>query len=476
MSPDDIPSPSTENSSTGDPSDDSSPSGDSPPDNDSSSPDDTPLVHSRRQFLGLLGGGSAVFAGMSWFAPTWLPDPITDQFVIHYPEPPAHVWRPDMSDEHADKAVARLEQIVEQAQTLKERGDPDSIPRRLQMHLRQGDPTGGWLESAKSASNTHERLSYATIGMMFAGETVGAAKAVLDEVDPEELVERGKRIQSRAEDVLDSFSDYAVSDPTRDLAYLYFVEQSLASARFQSRHWERFVGENDYTNDAIADTYASYLQAEQHLDDARYYRELYRENLGDQTEPFADALATSLTTLTQSIAALPSHVEMRERVEDERDLDQQTPYGAARWELLSICFDGDYQFNYGPDGHRHGHTVQRLVETANALLGRRAHEFALDELDVDPDDTNYDSGRTFRAKRRAVRQFNSVRKTYDSPFAGVLAQDAAELIHAGELGIDMADGTFPMWRNRVESATYYLASEGQMRAFDEVFQSIFDGS
>ncbi|UVE50041.1 transcriptional initiation protein Tat [Haloferax larsenii] len=458
MSPDDTPSPS----------------------NDSPSPDDTSVLHSRRQFLGLLGGGSAVFAGVGWFAPTWLPDVVTDQFVIHYPEPPAHVWRPEVSETHADEAVARLEQTVERAQTLKERVDSDSVPRRLEFHLRQGDPTGGWLELAKSASDTHERLSNATTGMMFAGETVGAAKAVLDEVDPEALAERGTRIQSRAEDVLDSFSDYAVSDPTRDLAYLYFVEESLASARTQSRHWERVVGEgereSDYPDDAVVDTYASYLQAEQHLEDARYYRDLYRENLGEQTEPYADALATSLKTLIQSIAALPTHVEMRERVEDERDLGQRTPYGAARWELLSICFDDQYQFNYGADGHRHGHTVQRLVETANALLGRRAHEFALDALDVDPDDTDYDSGRTFRAKRRAVRQFRSVRKTYDSPFAGILAQYASKLIHAAELGIHMADRMFPMWRNRVEATTYYLASEGQMHAFDEVFQTIFDDS
>jgi len=476
VSPDDVP-PADDDSEVARARDDT--------DTDSDSPSDAPRLDgpsslSRRQLLGLVGGAGAV-GGVGWFRPTWLPDPITDWLTTLYPNPPAHVWRPAVSDAHADEAVDRLERTVERAQTLKERVDLDSVPRELRFSLDHGDPSGGWLDSAQSASDAHERLQYATIGLSFAGEVVGAATFVLDEADPERLADRGRAIRSSAEAVLDSVGDYAVSDPSRDLAYLYFVERELAFARFNSRYRKRFAGEtttasDDFTDGAVADANAAYLQAEQRLANARYYRDRYREGLGDEARSYADALDSALTTLTESIATFPTASEVRDRISDERDLGQQTPYGAARWELLSICFDSDYRRDYGPDGHRHGHTVQRVVESAIALLGRRGHEFALDELGVSPGDTGYDSGRTFRAKRRAVRRFRSVRDAYDSPFAGVLAQGAANLIHAGEVGIDLADGTHPMWRNRVEATTYYLVGEGEMRELGEVYGTVIDGS
>lgn len=99
------------------------------------SPDDPPSLLSRRQLLGLLGGGSAAFAGIGWFAPTWLPDPVTDWLLGIYPEPPAHVWRPEVSDEHADEAVDRLERTVEQARTLRNRVDLDSVSEEMEFYL-----------------------------------------------------------------------------------------------------------------------------------------------------------------------------------------------------------------------------------------------------------------------------------------------------------------------------------------------------
>ncbi|POG56371.1 hypothetical protein [Haloferax marisrubri] len=449
---------------------------DAPPTDDS--PSDEPSSLSRRQLLGLVGGAGAV-GSIGWFRPTWLPDPITDWLTTLYPNPPAHVWRPTVSDAHADEAVARLERTVERAQTLKPRVDTDSVPRELEFSFNHRDPSGGWLESAQSASDPHKRVQYALMGMSFAGEAVGAATYLLDEADPERLAERGGSIRSSAGAVLDSVGDYAVSDPSRDLAYLYFVERELAFARFNSRYRERFAGEtttasDDFTASAVADAHASYLQAEQRLANARYYRDRYRDGLGDETRSYADVLDSALTTLTESIATFPTASEMRDRLSDEYDSARQTPYGAARWELLTICFDSDYRLNYGPDGHRHGHTVQQVVEAAIALLGRRGHEFALDELGVSPGETGYDSGRTFRAKRSAVRRFRSVRDTYDSPFAGVLAQEAANLIYSGEVGIELADGTFPMWRNRVDATTYYLVGEGEMRELDEVYGTVID--
>ncbi|ELZ94275.1 hypothetical protein C440_11658 [Haloferax mucosum ATCC BAA-1512] len=440
---------------------------------------DSPL--SRRRLL--TGGATVLGAGLvgtGWFAPTWFPDVVTDKLLAVYPEPPKHVWRPEVSDEHADDAVARLERTVEQVRTLRSRIDLDSVSDEMEFRLNGDDPSGGWLETAKSESEPRDRLFDALYGLSFAGEALGAAKVTLGETDPEAVVERGDRLRADARAVLDSVASYEVSDPATDLAYLYFVERDLAFARLNSHRDGVFTGgtagADDYSPQDVANTWSSHLQAEQYLANARYYRDLYRENLGDETRSYAETLDDAHSTLTEQIESLPTRSDVRERIEGERGFDHQTPLGAARWELFWMCFDTDYRIGYDSDGPHHGHTVQRVVETASALLNRRAHEFALDELDVSPGDTDYDSGRTFRAKRRAVSRFRSVRAKYDSPFAGVLAQQAASLIHSGEVGIEMADGTHPMWLNRVEATTYYLVSAGQMNELGSVYETIIDGS
>lgn len=436
----------------------------------------------------LAGSGTALGAsllGIGLFAPTWLPDSVTDALLRVYPEPPGHVWRPDISDAHADGAVAQLEETVERANALRERIDVDSLSEDLAFHLDGGDPSGGWLESAREEPNPQKRLFAATYGMQFAGEVIGYANVALDEVDAEALVERGDRLRAEAADVRDSLGDYPVSDPARDLAYLYLTERELGLARLDSARFGARSGgvpsADEYSEYDVARTWGSYTQAEQRLRTARYYTDLYREGTGDDARPYADALKNALVTLTDAVDEFPARDEVRTTVRDELELTQATPYGAARWELSTLCYDDDFRFGFDEDGHRSGHTVQRVVEVARALLARRAHEFALAELDVSPDDADYDSGRAFREKRRAVRTFRSVRAEYDSPFAGILAQEASDRIRAGDIGIER-DGhgrdrdDRPAWQDRVEATTYYLVGTGQLRELGDVLAAILDGA
>ncbi|WP_241430774.1 hypothetical protein [Haloferax elongans] len=105
------------------------------------------------------------------------------------------------------------------------------------------------------------------------------------------------------------------------------------------------------------------------------------------------------------------------------------------------------------------------------MLARRAHEFALSELDVDPGDTGYDSGRTFRTKRRAVSQFRKSRNEYDSNVAGVVASEAASRIHTGDSRLDDS----PTWRDRLRSATTFLVAEGMLRNLGDVVEPLEQG-
>jgi hypothetical protein len=71
-----------------------------------------------------------------------------------------------------------------------------------------------------------------------------------------------------------------------------------------------------------------------------------------------------------------------------------------------------------------------------------------------------------------MRTFRSVRETHDSPFASVLAAEAASRIRAGHVGVSMADGDRPAWQPRVEATTYYLVGRGSLRELGDVFGTV----
>ncbi|ELZ82998.1 hypothetical protein C453_13361 [Haloferax elongans ATCC BAA-1513] len=393
---------------------------------------------------------------------------MTDTLTTLYPDPSSnYVWRPPVSDNHADEAVAELEEAVKQANELRSRIDIDSVHEDLKFYLR-ADPAGGHLQSAKSDRNNRDKLHHATTGIQYTGKSIGAAKVVLDEADPEAVVQRGRDLRQSADDIANSISEYRVSDAGRDLAYLYAIERRLMFARLESHQGGIFTGgtadADEYDAHDIAGTWGSHLQAKQYIRTARHYRDQYQSNLGSQPASHRSRIRNALDDFLAEIEKYPTRGEMRTTVEEELDDDDRSPYGVARWELYMLCFDNDFRvFENSLDRDL---LALRAVGTGDAFLKRRAYDFVLSELDVDPDDTGYDSSRSFRAKRRAMRQFRTTTDEYDSNFAGVVASEAASLIRGGDVGLEMGDG--PLWRERVDSSVYSLVAEGMLRNLGEV--------
>ncbi|MFC6824844.1 transcriptional initiation protein Tat [Halopelagius fulvigenes] len=435
-----------------------------------------PTLTRRRLLAGAGATAGAALLGAGAVAPEWLPDALTDRLVVHAAEPPNHLWRQTVTDEHADEAVAALESAVERAKQSRSRVTLSEVSDDLRHYLNHS-PSGGWVESARTESDNWTRLFNATYGLQFAGEAIGYARVALGEADPEALVERGRTLRSDAEEVRDSVSDYRVSDPGRDLAGLYAVERSLSFAKSNSYWSGTYTGGeadvSEYSEHGLVSTWGSQLQAEQYLRDARHYRERYRETLGEGARSYADELDAALKSLRSDVEQFPTHREMRERLETD-DVGQATPYGVVRWRLTRTCFDEDFRFD--ADGYRAKHAVERLVRLARALLDRRAHEYAVGELGVSPDDSDYDAGRALTAKRAAMRTFRRVRRTRNSPFESVLAEESANRIRAGDIGLESAfrDGDRPAWRPRVEASVSFLVGEGGMRELGDVAGAVLE--
>lgn len=428
----------------------------------------------RRQLLGGVGVTAGGITGTAIFAPAWLPDHLTDALLGMYPEPPAHVWRPPVSAEHADNAVARLSSTVDKAQELRAQVDRGSVSTKVAHRLYTDDPSGGWLDSAQSESNPHDRLFDATYGMQFAGEVLGYAKAARNDADIETLRTQGTQIRTAAQDIHDSISEYQVGDPATDLGYLYFLERALSFARLGAHDADDKPQEEEVKPHYIASTWAAHVQAKQRLANARYYRDLYESNITATARSFSAQLATALSSLMDSLNEFPTRTEMQTEIEAKIEDSNQTPYQVARRELLTLCYNTDHQAGYGEGGFKEGHTVQHIVDAAIELLSRQAHDYALSELAVSPDDTDYDSGHAFREKRQALRKFQSVRDQHPSPVAGILAQEPADRIRAGDVGITVFDGDdeTPAWHDRVTAAVYYLVGNGMLRGLSDVLDTM----
>lgn len=130
-------------------------------------------------------------------------------------------------------AVADLEGTVEQAKQLCSQVDLDSADEDMRFHLR-GLPVGSHLDAAKEERDARERLFSAAYGTLFAGEAVDYVKAVLGEEGPDARPKRGRELWEANDAVADSISAYHVSDPGRDLGYLYAIERQLAFVRISS--------------------------------------------------------------------------------------------------------------------------------------------------------------------------------------------------------------------------------------------------
>jgi len=374
---------------------------------------------SRRRLLA--GGGALALSGMAGVGLAnsgWLSG-LTDDGGRSVPE---QVWQPPVSQAHADATLERLETTADRAERL-----ADRVERRTGSAPRWADePAGGWLADARRESVPRERLSDATSGLATAGSRIGEAKEILGGTVSDDARDRSLAVRSEADRLQDELGDYPVSNPSRDLACLYFVEVESDNASFLAP----FDGSSESTTGDLSQFHSRLLRAEQALANARYYRNRYRDELGDQTRPVRHSVQDAQREFIDSIDALPSENDVQEAITpDEARYYGTDVYQQATQPLWADCYDSD--FRYGTDGRRRDHDVQRLVDTGRALLWRRGCQYARTELSVTPDQEEFDRDRMLEAESGAVDTYESVRSNYDAPLPELFVQSGATAITVG---------------------------------------------
>lgn len=429
------------------------------------------LSSTRRQLLAGVAGATVVgTAGVGATRPTALPDLLTDAATRHYPDPPGtrDLWRPTVTETHAREAVGFLADTVEAGERLREQLDTDAVDHRFL-------GAGGWLQTARDTLAEGEyadALWDARSGIQYAAEDLGVARAHLDhpEADPDRLRERLEATRERSRTVQSAVQPYPVAEPGRDLAWYYRIEHELVRSRLTLDWEERLEDTSEPPVDVVARLEQNLRRAELQVDAAERFHALLRDRLdGSETAPQADRLTTVVEEMRAEVESFPSRNVVERRYVGEDDDSSVTPYEYTHRRLAWWLFDYDYRV---VDDVARDSLVRRAVDLSEALADRRAHETAVDRLVVEPDDTDFDSGHTFRERGRARSTYQNVVGSNPPPLVTRMAERAISDVRVAEVdGAEPGDG-YPWWRARLDAYLYALIGAAKLAEFPPLYRRV----
>jgi hypothetical protein len=442
-------------------------------------PDDTSITRRRllggiAGFTGLAGGTTMVIGARK---PTMLPDHVTDWATKEYPTPPEvnTLWRPTVTEDHAQVAVSLLADTHSTAERLWKRFETDE-------KIFTGD--GGWLDDARNAlqnGNYHEALFDATYGLQFAAEDLGFARAKLDDVDLQALAQRVSDLQDRVQHLANDLEPHPVVDADRDLAWYFEIESELLHARYLAS-WDgpetakdggekgREPEASNYEPYEIGEIYSGLLRGRIAVENAERWRAHLSKKMDGETTAYDDRLRAVTTTFVDEIQTFQTRDKVESKFVD--DDDPLTPYEWARVDLADQCLPSGVQspFDAHPDD---SFPVLQAVGLGTGVARGRAYEFAVDALVVDPGDEGFDSGHVLAEKRRARSVYQSIVGSDPSPLRTRLVGRAVEDLQVAKVGF--ADSyRDPMWKERLEAYLYALVGRAKLREFPEIHRTIVE--
>lgn len=443
-----------------------------------------PSSFSRRQVLAGLGGGAGVLGSGTLVVgatrPTALPNRVADWATNRYPTPPpaSSHWQPTVTEEHAREAVALLAETEGAAKDRLEDVDSDPRPR----------DSGGWLETAEGSledGDYRKALSDATYGIQFAGEALGYARAELDEADPDELADRSRELFERIDTVVGDLGSYPVREPARDLAWYVEIESELQRGR-RLADWRGLDAVRDGDDGTESEFSASdpsdvgevtgkLLQAEIAVGNAERYRDQLWKHVGDADETYGAHLRRVVDDFRDELESMPTRDEVRSAYIDD-DTERYGPYEFAHSRLATWCFPASISPPWTTPIDDE-FLVLRTLAAARGLGDWRAHEDAVDDLVVDPDDEGFDPGHVLAEKRRARSTYRNVIGSDPTPFMVVLSERAIEDVRVADIdrgSWQRDDSKWTAWNERVQAYLYARIGRARLRAYPDVYELVVD--
>ncbi|SDR42550.1 hypothetical protein [Natronobacterium texcoconense] len=435
-----------------------------------------PSSISRRQLLGGLAGGATLGSGAlvatGVTRPTALPNVLTDWATNYYPTPPApsSLWQPTVTEAHAREAVELLAETEDEA--LERWDDIEDDDGRFVTG------SGGWLSSAEESLEDGEyedALSRARYGMRFAGEDLGRVRAEHGEEDLEALAGRADALLERVDTVVDDIEGRPVADPERDLAWYVHVESELQ----RGRHLAQFRGLEEihdddsdppnYDSRNIGEITSELLRAEIAVETGEQYRDRLWE-LFDSTEaPYDDHLRGLLEEFGTELEPMPT----RDEVEDEYigDPEEYGPYEFAHSRLAQWCFPTSFSPPWRRDIDEE-FLVLEVLALARGLVDWRAHEYAVAQLEVEPDDEAFDPGHILAEKRRGKSTYDDVIGSDPAPFMVVLSEEGIGNLRIADVRRDSWDDRWRPWNERIQAYLNALLGRARLQEYPAPYKAI----
>jgi gas vesicle protein len=424
-----------------------------------------PSRFTRRRLLGGLAGGCvAGVAGYQFLPATLLPASAVELRTARRSIPAVDTSLPvapaalESSRDHLRAVIERAEAAWDEVEDSDIETDREEFDRSLESSLDVGRER---LDETEEADPTTETLKTLRLGVNRAAWSLGAAKAISEDYDPDALRERSNALSDDVNEFANGIG-YETADPRRGLAFLYRAERGVLFARMKADNAPD--DGQEFTHRAVVETIRSEIEAQRWLGDASAIYDSHRSNVADADAEGTADLEAHLDRTWQDFAdridrLVPDRETATERYFPDDGEDEEGPRERATNELFTNGYSAADDAHSPSFGRREGLLAYVAVEHAKALQHALGFQSAMDRLDEAFADGGIDMARVDSTKRQALSRLRDLLAESDDPLTRELAARPREEIAIGDWPFDRSrsrDSEHP----RAEAyAMYLLAAE-----------------
>lgn len=376
----------------------------------------------------LLATIPALAAGCSAVPPGTLPGGLADANTrrIAVPEVTPRIHA---SAAHVAAARDHLRAVHDDAEAAWSEADTSELDSTTERLLADGVETASnALEDTADERGTLQTLETVQVGVGAAAETLGGARWLLDEYDPDAVESEAGEIQAGVDALRDRVA-YAGDDPAHALVWLRQVEFNARQAELLLPTEDAGVADADRPAEAAGSARSQVETSRRDLADGRRFYDGFRDGLSEPS-----SLAGRFEAAYDGFDVTAETSESRAKaVLDSRNPGEASAAVLERVHSHGGWFGGkarDDAVRYRDDGY----LAYATVTAAEAVQRYRADEYATDALgnEVGFDADRIPTAAVSRAKRDAVAALRDTLDAHDGPLVRRFADAARRTVASGD--------------------------------------------